>query len=227
MSKVLSALGVSKEYREGKGALKIFEGIDFEIGDSETVAIVGSSGAGKTTLLNILGGLDKPSQGTVLFEGEDVHRMREAAKCKLRNKHVGFVYQFHHLLPEFTTMENVCMPLLISGELSSKKQRAVEVLDKVGLSHRLDHKPSELSGGERQRVAIARALVNDPKVVLMDEPTGNLDENTAQQVQALIFDLCYQLKTSFVIVTHDLRLAKQMEKTWLLESGSLRFQHSH
>lgn len=222
MSNVLSAVGVSKEYREGKNALKIFSDVNFELQKSATVAIVGSSGAGKTTLLNILGGLDKPSQGSVLFEGEDVHLMREGAKCKLRNQHVGFVYQFHHLLPEFTAMENVCMPLLISGCLSEKKQRAMDVLNKVGLSHRMKHKPAELSGGERQRVAIARALVNDPKVVLMDEPTGNLDENTAMQVQELIFDLCYQLKTSFVIVTHDLRLAKQMEQTYLLEAGTLR-----
>ncbi len=221
MSKILSAVNVAKEYREGKSALRIFENINFEIGSSETVAIVGSSGAGKTTLLNILGGLDKPSEGAVMFENENVHQMRENAKCKLRNKHVGFVYQFHHLLPEFTAFENVCMPLLIGGDLAHKKARAVEVLTKVGLAHRMEHKPAELSGGERQRVAIARALVNDPKVVLMDEPTGNLDEGTAQQVQGLIFDLCYQLKTSFVIVTHDLRLAKQMEKTYLLESGTL------
>jgi lipoprotein-releasing system ATP-binding protein len=222
MNKILSAVNVAKEYREGKSALRIFENINFEIGSSETVAIVGSSGAGKTTLLNILGGLDKPSEGAVLFESENVHQMRENAKCKLRNKHVGFVYQFHHLLPEFTAFENVCMPLLIGGDLANKKERAVEVLTKVGLAHRMEHKPAELSGGERQRVAIARALVNDPKVVLMDEPTGNLDEGTALQVQGLIFDLCYQLKTSFVIVTHDLRLAKQMEKTYLLESGTLK-----
>jgi len=217
---VLSAVDICKEYNEGVSALRIFDHINFQLLESQTVSIVGKSGAGKTTLLNILGGLDKPSAGVVLFQGEDIHRMKESRRCRLRNQHVGFVYQFHHLLAEFTALENVAMPLLIAGT-GRHKERASTLLERVGLGDRLNHKPAELSGGERQRVAIARSLVCDPKVVLMDEPTGNLDESTAESVQEIIFELANDIKTAFVIVTHDTRMAQKMGQTYVLESGSL------
>lgn len=222
-NEIIRAEKLSKSYKEGKGELSIFESVDFILEEGESVAILGSSGSGKTTLLNLLGGLDKPNGGCVWVNGHDVHGLSERKKGRIRNEYLGFVYQFHHLLPEFTALENVCMPLLI-GKTSkdSAIKKSKELLARVGLAERVDHKPSELSGGERQRVAIARALVNDPKCVLMDEPTGNLDEGTADNVQQLIMELKDQLKTSFVVVTHDLALAKKMDRVMHLEEKTLK-----
>ncbi len=222
-NQIIRAEKLSKSYKEGKGKLSIFDSVDFVLEEGESVAILGSSGSGKTTLLNLLGGLDKPNGGCVWVNGHDVHALTERKKGRIRNEYLGFVYQFHHLLPEFTALENVCMPLLI-GKIpkDSAIKKSKELLDRVGLSERVGHKPSELSGGERQRVAIARALVNDPKCVLMDEPTGNLDEGTADNVQQLIMELKDQLKTSFVVVTHDLALAKKMDRVMHLEDKSLK-----
>jgi len=219
---VISAQGLSKNYNEGPGSLQIFSDLDFELKPGESVGIVGSSGAGKTTLLNILGGLDSASNGHVSLCGEDLTQCSDKALTRIRNKHLGFVYQFHHLLSEFTATENVAMPLYIAGmRRSLANQKAKDLLGKVGLAARSEHKPSELSGGERQRVAIARALVNDPKCVLMDEPTGNLDEATAQSIQQLMLSLQTELNTSFVVVTHDLRLASKMDRVLLMEQGKL------
>lgn len=220
---IINAIGISKTYNEAADAVTIFESLDFQLKVGESVGILGSSGSGKTTLLNILGGLDKASAGSVEVCGVKLDQSSAKAITKLRNSHLGFVYQFHHLLPEFSATENVAMPLYISGmKRKEADQKALELLDLVGLSHRVKHKPSELSGGERQRVAIARALVNDPKCVLMDEPTGNLDEGTARKVQALMVDLQGRLGTSFVLVTHDKRLAHTMDKVFLMELGKLK-----
>lgn len=222
-NQIIRAEKLSKSYKEGKGKLSIFDSIDFKLEEGESVAILGSSGSGKTTLLNLLGGLDKPNAGTVWVNGHDVHKLSERKKGLVRNEYLGFVYQFHHLLPEFTALENVCMPLLIGKTPKAVAiEKAKELLARVGLSERIAHKPSELSGGERQRVAIARALVNDPKCVLMDEPTGNLDEGTANNVQQLIMELKDQLKTSFVVVTHDLALARKMDRVMHLEEKTLK-----
>lgn len=220
---VIQALGISKTYSEAADAVTIFEGLDFQLKAGESVGILGSSGSGKTTLLNILGGLDKASNGSVEVCGVKLDESSAKAVTKLRNSYLGFVYQFHHLLPEFTATENVAMPLYIAGiSRREAEKKAQNLLDLVGLSHRVKHKPSELSGGERQRVAIARALVNDPKCVLMDEPTGNLDEGTAAKVQELMVDLQGRLGTSFVLVTHDKRLANKMDKVLLMEAGQLK-----
>ncbi|MFE8071636.1 lipoprotein-releasing ABC transporter ATP-binding protein LolD [Marinobacteraceae bacterium S3BR75-40.1] len=214
---------VRKSYREGHTELTVFEDISLELSAGETLAIVGSSGAGKTTLLNILGGLDKPSSGSVEILGEEIHKMREKARCRFRSRALGFVYQFHHLLPEFNALENVAMPCLLAGEsIQAAREKARTLLDQVGLGDRLEHKPGELSGGERQRVAIARALVNRPNCVLMDEPTGNLDESTADQVQQLIENLTHEYKTAFVVVTHDRRLAGRMGRILRLDHGRLK-----
>ncbi|MFD2228596.1 lipoprotein-releasing ABC transporter ATP-binding protein LolD [Alkalimarinus sediminis] len=222
-NQIIRAEKLSKSYKEGKGKLSIFDSINFKLEEGESVAILGSSGSGKTTLLNLLGGLDKPNAGTVWVNGHDVHKLSERKKGLVRNEYLGFVYQFHHLLPEFTALENVCMPLLIGKTPKAVAiEKAKELLARVGLSERIAHKPSELSGGERQRVAIARALVNDPKCVLMDEPTGNLDEGTANNVQQLIMELKDQLKTSFVVVTHDLALARKMDRVMHLEEKTLK-----
>lgn len=219
---VISATGLTKNYSEGPGSLQIFSDLDFELQPGESVGIVGSSGAGKTTLLNILGGLDSATSGQVSLCGEDLTKCSDKALTRIRNRYLGFVYQFHHLLSEFSATENVAMPLYISGmKRSLANQKARDLLDKVGLSARAEHKPSELSGGERQRVAIARALVNDPKCVLMDEPTGNLDEATAHSIQQLMLSLQSALNTSFVVVTHDLRLASKMDRVLLMEQGKL------
>lgn len=219
---VIECRQITRTYKEGPVRLTIFSDISLVVGASETVAIVGSSGAGKTTLLNLLGGLDKPSSGDIAICGQEIHRMREGARAKFRNRHLGFVYQFHHLLPEFSARENVMMACVLGGvSVSEAGRRADAMLDQVGLRERLAHKPSELSGGERQRVAIARALVNEPECVLMDEPTGNLDEQTARGVQVLIEDLRDRLGIAFVVVTHDMSMATSLGRVLKLEQGRL------
>lgn len=220
---IINAIDISKTYNEAADAVTIFEDLNFQLNVGESVGILGSSGSGKTTLLNILGGLDKASSGSVEVCGVKLDQSSSKAVTRLRNSHLGFVYQFHHLLPEFSATENVAMPLYISGmKRKDADKKALELLDLVGLSHRVKHKPSELSGGERQRVAIARALVNEPKCVMMDEPTGNLDEGTAGKIQELMVDLQGRLGTSFVLVTHDKRLAHTMDKVFLMEFGKLK-----
>jgi lipoprotein-releasing system ATP-binding protein len=223
MSKtILQCQSLGKSFKQGGATLTVLQNLDFTLGSGESIAIIGSSGSGKTTLLNLLGGLDTPSSGRVLIQGQDIQALSRQQQDRLRNHILGFVYQFHHLLGEFSAQENVAMPLIIAGKpLEQCLQQASDVLEKVGLAHRLSHKPAQLSGGERQRVAIARALVHHPVCVLMDEPTGNLDRNTARQVQRLMLDLKEQLTTSFVIVTHDQELAKLMDKTLVLEDGQL------
>jgi lipoprotein-releasing system ATP-binding protein len=220
---VIDASGLSKIYNEAEKSLCIFSDLDFKLKAGESVSILGSSGAGKTTLLNILGGLDKASSGIVTLCGTNLGASSDKVITRMRNQYLGFVYQFHHLLAEFNAVENVAMPLYIAGKSRRRAdETALALLEKVGLSSRATHKPSELSGGERQRVAIARALVNDPRCVMMDEPTGNLDESTARKIQDIMLELQAQLQTSFVIVTHDTRLAHKMDRVMLMEEGGLK-----
>ena len=220
---VLRAQGVSKIYAEGNLRAEVLGSIDFTLKRGETLAIVGSSGAGKSTLLHILGGLDTPTSGEVEVTGQMMSRLSDAERGRLRNRALGFIYQFHHLLPEFTALENVCMPLLIRGEaIASARSQASALLDRVGLGARLEHKPGELSGGERQRCAVARALVTRPACVLGDEPTGNLDEKNAAQVYAMMLELNREIGTSFVLVTHDRGLARRMDRVLEIHGGQLR-----
>lgn len=220
---VLECSQLSKQFDEGPEVLNVLTGIDLAVMPSERIAVVGSSGSGKSTLLQLLAGLDAPTSGEVRVCGHKLAELSEKKRGELRNRHLGFVYQFHHLLPEFSALENVAMPLLMRREVSIRqaKQKALDMLDAVGLSHRLKHKPGELSGGERQRVAIARATVGQPDLVLMDEPTGNLDPNTAGKIHDLMTSLSRELTTSFVVVTHDMHLARQMDRAWRLDDGHL------
>ncbi len=222
MSKGLHCQQLSKSYFQGSLETKVLDGLDLSVEAGELVAIVGSSGCGKSTFLHIAGALDSPSAGQVFINDVDIHKLSEKQRAKFRNTHIGFIYQFHHLMMEFSAEENVAMPLLIRGNSPKVAlESAQEMLKQVGLSHRFEHRPSELSGGERQRVAIARALVTKPSLILADEPTGNLDFDTAEQIYQLLRDLNKTVNTSFVIVTHDLTLAARMDRQLRLSHGRL------
>ncbi|WP_257294310.1 lipoprotein-releasing ABC transporter ATP-binding protein LolD [Endozoicomonas sp. YOMI1] len=220
---VLECRRLTKAFAEGPEKLEVLRGIDLLVSPSERIAIVGTSGSGKTTLLQLLAGLDHPSSGEVILCGHQLMKVSEQQQGELRNRHLGFVYQFHHLLPEFTALENVAMPLLLRKEVSvgQASMKAEKMLGMVGLSKRARHKPAELSGGERQRVAIARALVAMPDLILMDEPTGNLDPHTASKIHELMKSLSEKLTTSFIVVTHDMSFARQMDRALCLEDGHL------
>lgn len=222
MNNLLQCHNVCKTYQEGELQTQVLKGVSFNIQAGELVSIIGTSGSGKSTLLHILGALDDASQGSVSFLGQDLSALSSNKQAKIRNQHLGFVYQFHHLLADFTALENVAMPLLIGGQKTSiAKQVAKALLEKVGLGHRLSHRPSELSGGERQRVAIARALVNQPDLVLADEPTGNLDHKTALSIYDLMRQMNQEFGTAFLVVTHDSELAEKMDRKMHMQDGLL------
>ena len=223
MNKILlQCNSLCKRYQEGTVQTDVLHNVSFSIGEGEMMAIVGSSGSGKSTLLHLLGGLDTPTSGDVIFGDRPLSKMSPAAKAELRNRELGFIYQFHHLLPDFTAQENVAMPLLIGKQKPAEiAERARAMLDAVGLDHRRNHRPSELSGGERQRVAIARALVNEPRLVMADEPTGNLDARNADSIFKLLGELNQKQGTAFLVVTHDLLLAKRMGRQLEMRDGHL------
>ncbi|WP_435277085.1 lipoprotein-releasing ABC transporter ATP-binding protein LolD [Psychrobium sp. nBUS_13] len=219
---LLTCTGISKTYQDGDNQVNVLSALDLTLNSHELLAITGRSGSGKSTLLHLLGTLDEPSSGEILFEGQDIHQLSKNKQAIFRNQSLGFIYQFHHLLAEFSALENVMMPLLIAGESQQlAKARAIEMIKSVGLSDRGHHKPSQLSGGERQRIAIARALVNKPALVLADEPTGNLDSENALAIFQLLKSLRDQQGTSFVVVTHDNELANKLDRVVNLSSGSL------
>ncbi|BED89009.1 MULTISPECIES: lipoprotein-releasing ABC transporter ATP-binding protein LolD [unclassified Pseudoalteromonas] len=224
---VISCQNLSKVYQDGQNQVEVLKGVDLSLNQGDMLAIVGSSGSGKSTLLHILGTLDTATSGSAKIKNQDVAKLSRTEQAAFRNKNLGFIYQFHHLLMEFSAVENVAMPLLIKG-LNAKeaKEQALQMLDKVGLAHRSEHKPSALSGGERQRVAIARALVTKPALVLADEPTGNLDKQNAIKIYDLINELNKSLNTSFVVVTHDLELADKLGKIAYLDDGKLAIKES-
>ncbi|ALJ28049.1 ABC transporter ATP-binding protein [Stenotrophomonas acidaminiphila] len=222
MESVIRAEGLAKTYAEGRMHTPVFDGLELDVAPGETVAIVGASGAGKSTLLHLLGGLDVPTAGEVYVAGQRMSALSDAQRGRLRNTSLGFVYQFHHLLPEFTALENVMMPVMLGGSsVADAEQRARALLESVGLGHRLEHKPGELSGGERQRAAVARALVNCPGCVLGDEPTGNLDDKTAATVFELMLELNRAQRTSLVLVTHDRGLARRLDRVLELRQARL------
>jgi lipoprotein ABC transporter, ATP-binding protein len=224
---LLSCQNVSKFYQEGTQQTEVLKQVSFSMQPSELVAIVGSSGSGKSTLLHTLGGLDQPSSGEVFIKGQSLQQMSPNALAKLRNQYLGFVYQFHHLMADFTALENVMMPMLIGQQNKTEAQeRAEQILSAVGLQHRISHRPSALSGGERQRVAIARALVNNPALVLADEPTGNLDHKTTESIFELIQQLNQEKQIAFLLVTHDLNLAEKLNRRLIMQDGVLREENA-
>ena len=219
---ILHCQQLGKVYTEGPNNVSVLDGINLDIQTGERIAIVGASGSGKSTLLHLLGGLDLPTTGSIWVDGQELSGLSDKKRGDLRNKYLGFVYQFHHLLPEFTAVDNVAMPLFIRGvDAHEAREEAAKLLSDMGLSQRLDHRPIELSGGERQRAAIARALVTEPSVVLADEPTGNLDEETADSVFSMMLDLNRRVGTALVMVTHDMSLASKMDSIYRLDHGSL------
>lgn len=219
---LITTTNLHKNYQDGKSVTNVLNGITFSINAKDMTAIIGSSGSGKSTLLHILGGLDTPSSGEVIFKSTSLNQLSDVQKAALRNKEIGFVYQFHHLLSDFTAVENIAMPLLISGMKGKEAlARSFDMLESVNLSHRAKHRPSELSGGERQRIAIGRALINHPSIVMADEPTGNLDQSTAETIFELLMSLNAQYGTAFLVVTHDLNLAKKMDQQYMMSQGAL------
>ena len=224
---LLSCQQITKFYQEGTQQTEVLKQVSFSMQPSELVAIVGSSGSGKSTLLHTLGGLDQPSSGEVFIKGQSLQKMSPNALAKLRNQYLGFVYQFHHLMADFTALENVMMPMLIGQQNKTEAQeRAEQILSAVGLQHRISHRPSALSGGERQRVAIARALVNNPALVLADEPTGNLDHKTTESIFELIQQLNQEKQIAFLLVTHDLNLAEKLNRRLIMQDGVLREENA-
>lgn len=222
MSEIISCTNLNKTYVDGTNKISVLKDVNFTINPGDRIAIVGPSGSGKSTFLHLLGGLDFPTSGYVAIHGKEWKSLSEKERCKLRNENLGFIYQFHHLLPEFTALENVTMPLLLNNvDTKEAKERAHKILEEVGLAERKTHKPSQLSGGERQRVAIARALVHRPKCVFADEPTGNLDTNTASNIFKMLLELNENYDTALIVVTHDQELAKKMDKTISLRAGEI------
>ena len=224
---LLSAKNLYKTYKEGQMVTEVLKNVSFDIYPQSLLAIIGSSGSGKSTLLHLLGGLDKPTSGEIIFKSQQLNRLSEQEKAHLRNQEIGFVYQFHHLLPDFTALENVAMPLLIAGTSPNEaKKRAMAMLESVNLVKRANHRPAELSGGERQRVAIGRALINNPALVMADEPTGNLDKSTADAIFDLLIKLNREHGTAFLVVTHDLVLANKLDQQLIMSDGQLSTSNS-